>query len=147
MFYPPTIPINFLSFLLLSLFWAGVSFAFSWKVGDRSREAWIFHGLIGLFGGLASLGLLTAVSFIPDDWNACRLSWSGGILCGYSLYSGEAGPSNGFFYPPVGAWFYIPAAALGLLFKSAQISLFIGWLMSLLCMLLPIFLLSEYCLY
>jgi len=144
MFYPPTIPINFVTFLILSLFWGGVSFAISWKVGDRSREAWIFHGLTGLFGGLASLGLLTAVSFIPDDWSACRLSWSGGILCGYNLYSGEAGPSNGFFYPPVGAWFYIPAAALGLLFKSAQIALFLGWLMSLLCMLLPIvFLLSR----
>jgi hypothetical protein len=138
MFYPQTIPMNFVTFLILSLFWGGVSLALSWKVGDRSRETWIFHGLTGLFGGLASLGLLTAISFIPDDWSACRLSWSGGILCGYSLYSGEAGPSNGFFYPPVGAWFYIPAAALGLFFKSAQISLFLGWLMSLLCMLLPI---------
>lgn len=113
--------------------------ALSWKVGDQSRDAWILHGLTGLLGALASLGLLTAISFIPDDWSACRLSWSGGILCGYSLYSGEAGPSNGFFYPPVGAWFYIPVAALGLLFKSAQIALFLGWLMSLLCMLLPIF--------
>lgn len=48
------------------------------------------------------------------------------------------------FYPPVGAWFFIPAAAFGLFFKSAQISLFLGWLMSLLCMLLPIvFLLSR----
>ena len=144
MFYPPTIPINILTFLLFSLFWGGVSIAMSWKVGDRSREIRILHGLTGLFGGLASLGLLTAISFIPDDWSACRLSWSAGILCGYSLYSGEAGPSNGFFYPPVGAWFYIPAAALGLLFKSAQIALFLGWLMSLLCMLLPIvFLLSR----
>lgn len=142
-FYPPTIPINFLTFLLLSLFWGGVSLAFTWKTGDRSREFWVLHVLTGFFGGLASLGLLTAISFIPDDWSACRLSWSGGILCGYNLYSGEAGPANGFFYPPVGAWFYIPPAALGLLFKSAQISLFIGWLMSLLCMLLPMFFLLR----
>jgi hypothetical protein len=143
MFYPPTIPINFLTFLLLSLFWGGVSLAFTWKTGDRSREFWVLHVLTGFFGGLASLGLLTAISFIPDDWSACRLSWSGGILCGYNLYSGEAGPANGFFYPPVGAWFYILPAAFGLLFKSAQISLFIGWLMSLLCMLLPIFFLLR----
>ena len=143
MFYPPTIPINFLIFLLLSLFWGGLSLAFTWKTGDRSRKSWVLHGVTGFFGGLASLGLLTAISFIPDDWSACRLSWSGGILCGYDLYSGEAGPSNGFFYPPVGAWFYIPPAAFGFLFKSAQISLFIGWLMSLLCMLLPIFFLLR----
>ena len=143
MFYPPTIPINFLTFLLFSLFWGGVSLAFAWKTADRSRESWLLHVLTGFFGSLASLGLLTAISFIPDDWSACRLSWSGGILFGYNLYSGEAGPSNGFFYPPVGAWFYIPPAAFGLLFKSAQISLFIGWLMSLLCMLLPIFFLLS----
>ena len=143
MFYPPTIPINILTFLLLSLFWGGFSLAFTWKVGDRSRVPFSLHLLTGLFGGLASLGLLTAVSFIPDDWSACRLSWSGGILHGYHLYSGEAGPSNGFFYPPAGAWVYIPAAAVGLFFKSAQISLFIGWLMSLLCMLLPIYFLLR----
>jgi len=137
MFYPPTIPINILTFLILSCFWGGVSFAINRRLGDQSYKAWVLHLATGALGGLASLGLLTAASLIPDDWSACRLSWSGGLLCGYQLYSGESGPSNGFFYPPVGAWFYIPAAALGLLTKSAQVSLVFGWFMSLLCILLP----------
>jgi hypothetical protein len=44
MFYPPTIPINILTFLIFSLFWGGVSFAYAWKVGDRSRDAWALMG-------------------------------------------------------------------------------------------------------
>lgn len=90
---------------------------------------------------LAVMCLLTALGFIPDDWSACRLTWPGSLFFGYHLYMGNEGPSNGFFYPPFGAWFYLPAAALGILLHSAIVALVIGWLMSIGCIFAPIALL------
>ena len=131
---------NWVTFCVLFLLWGVASWIFLGK-REKSREALAEHGLIGLLGALSSMLLMTAYSFVPDDWSACRLSWSGGLLKGYHLYSGDNGPSNGFFYPPVGAWFYIPAAAAGIFFQSAQASLLIGWSMSLICILSPIIIL------
>jgi hypothetical protein len=74
------------------LVWGSLTWVFLGK--QESKKALAEHGLIGLLGALASMLLLTAFSFVPDDWSACRLSWSGGLLCGYNLYAGDAGPSN-----------------------------------------------------
>ncbi len=131
---------NWVTFCVLFLIWGVASWIFLGK-REKSKEALAEYGLIGLLGSMASMLLITAFSFVPDDWSACRLSWSGGLLSGYNLYLGENGPSNGFFYPPVGAWFYIPAAAVGIFFQTAQASLLIGWCMSFLCILLPIIIL------
>jgi hypothetical protein len=128
MFYPPTIPINILTFLILSLFWGGVSFAYAWKVGDRSRDAWVLHGLTGVLASLSSLLLLTAIGFIPDDWSATRMSVPLSLLYGYPLYSDLAShPANANFYLPFGFLGFLPAAYLGYLFNSPSVCLFLGW--------------------
>jgi len=96
-----------------------------------------------LTAAFASMAIITAIGYIPDDWSANRLTWSGGLFYGYPLYPGENGPSNGFFYPPAGAWFYLPASGLGILLRSPIAGLAMGWCMSLACLLTPIILLLH----
>jgi len=142
MSFLPTIPINFLTFLLLSLFWGGVSFAFTWKTGDRSREFWVLHVLTGVLASLASLLLLTAAGFIPDDWNANRMAVPLSLLYGYPLYSSlESDPSNCNFYLPLGFLGYLPAALLGFFFESPSLCLFLGWITTLVFYFFPFLLL------
>ena len=142
MFYPPTIPINFVTFLIFSLFWGGVSFAISWKVGDRSREAWILHGLTGLLASRASLLLLTAFSFVPDDWSAVRMAVPLSLFYGYPLYPDiNSDPANCNVYLPLGFLHYIPAAFLGFVLKSPSVCLFFGWITSLVLYFTPLLIL------
>lgn len=89
---------------------------------------------------IAILALMTALGFLPDDWSANRLTWPAGLLRGYPLYAGENGPSNGFFYPPLGAWFYLPAAFASLQCQAPWLGQLLGWCISMACVLLPLFL-------
>jgi hypothetical protein len=98
----------------------------------------LFSLLFGVTTTCAVMAIITAIGYIPDDWSANRLTWSGGLFYGYPLYPGEKGPSNGFFYPPLGAWFYLPSAGLGILLRSPTVGLVIGWCMSLGCVFTPI---------
>jgi hypothetical protein len=141
MFYPPTIPINFLTFLLLSLFLGGVSLAFAWKTGDRSPDSWVVHGLTGILASLSSLLLLTAVGFIPDDWSATRMSVPLSLFYGYPLYSElESHPANANFYLPFGFLGFLPAAYLGYLFHSPSVCLLLGWATTMLFYFFPFYL-------
>jgi len=140
MFYPPTIPINILTFLILSLFWGGVSFAYAWN-GDRLRDSWALHGLTGVLASLSSLLLLTAVGFIPDDWSATRMSVPLSLFYGYPLYSELASnPANANFYLPLGLFGFLPAAYLGYLFHSPSVCLLLGWATTMLFYFLPFYL-------
>ena len=103
-------------------------------------HSWWHSVLISLLVASALMALATSIGFIPDDWSATRLSWAAGLLCGYPLYPGENGPSNGFFYPPVGAWFYLPAAFFTLKYQAPWIGQLLGWCVSMACVLLPLFL-------
>ena len=142
MYYPPTIPINFLTFLLFSLFWGGVSFAFAWKTGDRSREFWVLHVLTGLLASLASLLLLTSFSFVPDDWSAVRMAVPLSLFYGYPLYPDiTSDPANCNVYLPLGFLHYIPASFLGFVLKSPTVCLFFGWITSLILFFTPLLIL------
>jgi hypothetical protein len=142
MFYPPTIPINFVTFLILSLFWGGVSFVFQRNKQDNSKQNWALHGLTGILASLASMLLLTAIGFIPDDWSANRIAVPLSLLYGYPLYSNlNLDPSNCNFYLPLGFLGYMPAAYLGYLFKSPTACLLFGWITTLAFYFIPFILL------
>jgi len=61
-------------------------------------SAWSSLLLLSALSVFAMLGLLTGIGFIPDDWSATRLTWSAGLLRGYSLYPRENGPFRLFPY-------------------------------------------------
>jgi len=135
----PAIPINAMTFLVIASCLGGWGYLFFKemtypKISQRVFAAVFFAG----FAALTVMVLITAIGFIPDDWSANRLTWSGGLLYGYHLYMGNNGPSNGFFYPPLGAWFYIPAAFSGILLHSVIIALVAGWSMSMVCIFAPV---------
>lgn len=108
------------------------------SVRNISGQTWRHSVLAASLAASALMALFTALGFIPDDWSANRLSWSAGLLKGYPLYPGEEGPSNGFFYPPVGAWFYLPAAFFTLKYQAPWIGQLIGWCLSIACVFLPL---------
>ena len=113
------------------------------KSQHLDSRRFVFALYFALTAAFSSMAIITAIGYIPDDWSANRLTWSGGLFYGYPLYPGENGPSNGFFYPPAGAWFYLPASGLGILFRSPVAGLAMGWGMSLACLLTPIILLLH----
>jgi hypothetical protein len=109
-------------------------------VKNISGHSWRHSVLISFLTASALMALFTALGFIPDDWSANRLSWSAGLLRGHPLYTGEKGPSNGFFYPPIGAWFYLPAAFFTLKYQAPWVGQLLGWCLSMACVFLPFFL-------
>lgn len=136
----PAIPLNLGTFIILSGLFSLTGFQFG-KCYTARYSRLSFSLLFGFIASFATMALITAIGFIPDDWSANRLTWPGGLFYGYKLYSGETGPSNGYFYPPLGAWFYLPAAGMGILLRSPAAALLIGWMMSMMCMISPILLL------
>jgi len=142
MFYPPTIPINIFSFLILCLFWGGVSYWLSKRSDEPAREKWLFHGLIGVLSSLATLLLLTAFSFVPDDWSAVRMAVPLSLFYGYPLYPDiNSNPANCNVYLPLGFLHYLPAAFLGFVLKSPSVCLFLGWITSLVLYFAPLLIL------
>ena len=109
--------IHDLEFNLINSFYIFIICAFVFLLFSYREKAFICIG-ITLIGGILSTlslwNLCTALGYVPDDWSANRLSWSAGLIKGYKLYLGNLGPSNGYYYPPIGAWFYTLPAALAL---------------------------------
>jgi hypothetical protein len=107
-------------------------------------ERLIFTLLFGLAGTLSFAAFSTAVGFIPDDWSACRIAVPLSLLNGQHLYSDLVNaPSNCFFYLPVGAWMYLPAALIAKLTHSVSACLSGGWMETLLLYISPILILLQ----
>jgi hypothetical protein len=135
--YPPTIPMNWVTFCVLFLVWGVASWVFLAN-REKSKEALAEYGLIGLLGALASMLLMTAFSFVPDDWSAVRLAVPLSWLYGYPIYSDiNIHPGNAYFYMPFGLVSYLPAVFVGSILKSPNICLFLGWVTTIFLYITP----------
>ena len=66
------------------------------------------------------------------------------LLYGCHLYPDlENEPANGYFYMPMGAWAYLPVAIIGKLLKLPTVTLFFGWVMTLVFFFAPIIILIR----
>ena len=129
---------NWVTFCVLFLIWGMLSWVFLGR-REKTKESLAEHGLIGLLGALASMLLMTAFSFVPDDWSANRIAVPLSWLYGYPIYSSlEKDPSNCNFYLPFGFAGYLPTALISYLIKSPDICLFSGWVQTLVFYFTPI---------
>lgn len=107
----------------------------------RADISILLRVLLCAFGSLAmaitAAGVVVILSLSIDDWSACRLLPSMGILYGYPIYALANDPANAFAYGPVGAWIYLPAAIVGKACDSVTAGLLSGILLSLILMIVP----------
>ena len=134
----PTIPINIITFVVMAIVFSGIGLWMTRSTMNlRTRSLQVLG--FGTSGALALMSTITAVEYIPNDWSACRIAVPLSLLYGYHLYSNlNTDPSNAFYYLPIGAWLYIPAAIIGKIYNSATVCLTCGWLTTVCAYLTPL---------
>lgn len=134
---------NWVTFCVLFLILGVASWVFLGK-REKSKDALAEYGLIGLLGALASMLLMTAFSFVPDDWSANRIAVPVSWLYGYPVYSSlENDPSNCNFYLPFGFAGYLPTALFSYFVKSPSFCLLSGWIQTLAFYFIPFIILLS----
>jgi hypothetical protein len=126
---------------ITAFFLTGIALWYYLRNQCNTHRYWHIVLFSAISVGAITAGIMTIVALAIDDWNACRLVPATALFYGYPLYATANDPANAFAYGPIGAWVYLPAAAIAIFLGSPTLGILSGIVTSFIIMCFPVFIL------